>query len=147
MKRATIALVLVLGAAAVAHLHVTMQRYFPVIRVATPEGLVYTALFDPTAERRACADANRRFLDPVKERCIGCEVVFARCERQLEDLEPAFGGDSIRQHVVSVPGLRIDIDGPAAPAKRSCDLIAGDFARRGLPTASCSSPARVDTRS
>jgi hypothetical protein len=42
--------------------------------------------------------------------------------------------------VVSVPGLRIEIDGPAAKARGSCNVIAGDFARRGVRSAACASP-------
>lgn len=148
MKRAAFILLLASAGAAVAHLHVAMQTYFPVIRIATPEGLVYTARFDARQERRACADASRLFLDPVRQRCAGCEVMFARCERQLEDVEPAFEQDEpVRHHVVHAPGLRIDIAGPAAPAKLSCDLIAGDFTRRGLRAASCVNPAGADTKS
>jgi UDP-GlcNAc:undecaprenyl-phosphate GlcNAc-1-phosphate transferase len=89
MRHMTVALLLIVVGAALAHLHVATQSYIPVISVATPDGLIYTASFDPRAERRACADANKRFLEPVKVQCPGCEVVFARCERQLHNLELA----------------------------------------------------------
>jgi hypothetical protein len=125
VRRAAIALVLAMAGAAVAHLHVSTQSYVPVIRIASPDGVTFTTRFDPRAEWRSCAEANRRFLDPLRQRCPACEVVFARCERALD--EPPLPAQAI-----SAPGLQIAIAGPAARAKQSCDRIAADFTRRGV---------------
>lgn len=132
-RLATVALLLALGAV-VAQLHVAMQSYVPVIRVASPDGMTYTALFDARSEWRACAEANRRFLDPLKARCARCEVVFARCERGLDrrELLPGLW--------FSAPGLRIAIAGPAPAARSSCAEMAADFFRRGVRSASCVVP-------
>jgi hypothetical protein len=137
VRQGAIALLLMLAGAAVAHLHVAMQTYAPVIRIATPEGLVYTAWFDPRDERRACADASKLFVDPIKARCAECEVIFARCERELQDFEHLMAEEPGGHHVVSLPGLRIDIAGPAASARRSCHVMADDFTKHGVQSAIC----------
>lgn len=134
MRRLAIIALLVIASAAVADLHVARQSYTPVIRVASPDGLTYTALFEPRPDWYACAEASRRFLDPVKERCAACEVVFARCERSSDDLEAMWGAE---QQWVAGPGINIAISGPTAAARRSCHFIAVDVMRRGAGAASC----------
>ena len=79
MKQALIALVLIAVGSWLAHLHVASQTYYPVVRLASPDGLVYTTVQDEVQERRACGAANDRFLKPIKELCKTCQVVFARC--------------------------------------------------------------------
>lgn len=132
MRRTVLVALLVALGGVVAQVHVGMQSYVPVIRVASPDGMTYTALFDATAEWRACADANRRFLDPLKAGCTQCEVVFARCERRTDGLARVPG------LWFSAPGLRIAIAGPAPAAQSSCAEMAADFFRRGVRSASCS---------
>lgn len=136
MRRLFLVAVLIACGAAVANLHVGRQSYTPVIRVASPDGLIYTALFEPRPDWQACAEASRRFLDPVKERCVACEVVFARCERVSGELPPA---DARGGYQLSAAGMQMVIDGPARRAKLSCDHIAADFSKRGVPSSSCAS--------
>jgi len=138
MRRLALVAVLIACGAAVANLHVGRQSYPPVIRVASPDVLIYTALFEPRPDWQACAEASRRFLDPVKERCVACEVVFARCERVSDDLEAT---RDPREQWVAGPGMSITISGPDAAARRSCHLIALDVMRRGAGAASCMHPA------
>jgi hypothetical protein len=141
LKQAIIALVLIAVGSWLAHLHVASQTYHPVVRLTSPEGLVYTTVQDEVQERRACGAANERFLKPIKESCKTCQVVFARCERKLEGLEQALAnGAAVPHYQVFAPGLRIAIAGPAAPAKASCDFIAGDMVKRGLRSAACVYP-------
>jgi hypothetical protein len=128
-------------AAWLAHLHVVSQRYHPVVRLASPDGLTYIAVQDAKQERQACGRANDRFLRPVKRSCKDCEVLIARCERDLEDFERAvFEGKKIPHHLVAGPGVRMAIQGPDAAAKASCELIARQMVRSGLPQAACVSP-------
>src|SRR6267378_6385217 len=87
MKQAIIALVLIGIGSWLAHLHVVSQLYYPVVQLSSPEGLTYTAVQDSTQARQACGAANERFLGPVKERCKQCQVVLARCARNLEGLD------------------------------------------------------------
>jgi hypothetical protein len=142
VKQATILFLLALGGLWLAHLHVTAQTYHPVVRMTSSDGLVYTALLDATAERRTCGEANRRFIQPVTAACKECQVVFARCERQLEGLELALSRrDPIPHYFVSSPGVRLAVIGPAPAARSTCDSIAGDILRRGVRRASCVHPS------
>ena len=141
MKQAIIALVLIAVGSWLAHLHVASQSYYPVVRLTSPEGLVYTTVQNEVQERRACGAANERFLKPIKETCKQCQVVFARCERKLEGLEAALAnGAAVPHYQVFAPGLRIAIVGPAPAAKASCEYIAGDMVNRGQRTAACVYP-------
>jgi len=142
MKQAIIALVLIAIGSWLAHLHVVSQLYYPVVQLSSPEGLTYTAVQDSTHERQACGAANERFLGPVKERCKQCKVVFARCERHLDGLELALlDGVPLPHHRVFAPGIRMAIVGPAAPAKTTCEFIAGDLVMRGQRSAACVYPS------
>lgn len=141
MKQALIALVLIAIGSWLAHLHVASQTYHPVVRLTSSDGLVYTTVQDEVHERRACGEANDRFLKPIKETCKECQVVFARCERKLEGLEAALAdNEPVPHYQVLAPGLRIAVVGPAAAAKASCEFIAGDMVRRGVRAAACVYP-------
>ena len=141
MKQAIIALVLIAIGSWLAHLHVASQSYYPVVRLTSSDGLVYTTVQDDLHERRACGAANERFLKPIKEACKQCQVVFARCERKLEGLEAALAnGTAVPHYQVFAPGLRIAIAGPAAAAKANCEYIAGDMVKRGQRSAACVFP-------
>jgi hypothetical protein len=142
VKQATILFLLALGGLWLAHLHVTAQTYHPVVRMTSSDGLAYTVLLDPTAQRLACGEANRRFIQPVTAACKECEVVFARCERRLEGLELALRRqDPIPHYIVTSPGVRIAVIGPAPDARSRCDSIAGDVLRRGVRRALCVHPS------
>ena len=125
-----------------AHLHVVSQSYFPVVRLASPDGLVYTAVQEAKHERQACGAANDRFLAPLRETCKDCKIVLARCERELEGMELALSEHrAVPLPVVSGPGVRMAISGPGAPAKASCEQIATQMVRNGLRSAACVRPA------
>jgi hypothetical protein len=141
--RNTLLGVLLVGAAAfLAHLHVESQTYHPVVQLASPEGLNFTAVLKETRDRAACGAANERFLRPLKQQCKDCRVVMARCERNLEGLERALqDGAATSYHVVVGPGLRMAISGPPQMAKWSCDHIAAGMAGKGIRRAACLPPA------
>jgi hypothetical protein len=140
-RNIAIAALLIGVSAWLAHLHVVAQTYHPVVRLSSPDGLVYTAVQDAKAERQACGAANDRLLDPVKQGCTKCKVEIARCERQLEGFELAvYERRKVPNYVVSGPGVRMAIAGPAATAKASCDQIASEMVRNGL-SATCLSPS------
>jgi len=141
-RNAAIAAVLIAVSAWLAHLHVESQSYHPVVHLASPDGLTYIAVQDAKHERQECGAANDRFLEPVREGCKDCKVVIARCERELEGFElEVHAGRRIPQHLVSGPGVRMAIEGPAATAKKSCELIATQMLRSGLRSAACVHPA------
>jgi hypothetical protein len=141
MKKAWLVLLVGSLGAWLAHAHVAAQSYYPVVKIATREGLSYTAVLDRVAERRACKEANRRFIGPVKSNCAECEVVFARCERELKGLELALQRhEPISHPLVASPGLRLAIVGARQAAQSSCRAIASGILRQGLSSASCVPP-------
>ena len=141
-RNISIAVLLAVVSAWLAHLHVVSQSYHPVVRLASPDGLIYIAVQDAKHERQDCGAANDRFLAPVREGCKGCKVVVARCERELEGFELAVHeGRRMPHPVVSGPGVRMAIEGPAASAKASCEVIATQMVRSGLRSAACVRPA------
>jgi hypothetical protein len=140
-RQAVVAAILIGVSVALAHLHVVSQTYHPVVQLSSPDGLVYTAVQDAKHERQACGAANDRFLAPVKRECKQCKVVVARCERELDGLELAvYERRHIAQHIVTGPGVRMAIAGPAASAKASCEQIADQMVRSGLRSAACVHP-------
>ncbi len=144
MKQVIIAALLIAAGAVLAHMHVVAQTYYPVVHVTTPEGLKYTAVFDRTDERRACGAKNDRFVAPFKSMCKECQVVLARCERELDGLELALSeGKKIpSHHLVFAPGLRVAISGPEAMAKLGCDTIARGLNERGMRSVACVHPPK-----
>jgi hypothetical protein len=141
-RNAAIAVVLIAVSAWLAHLHVVAQSYHPVVRLSSPDGLVYTAVQDAQQERQECGVANQRFLGPIKQTCKDCKVVMARCERQLEGFELALHeGKKVPHYLITGPGMRMAIAGPTESAKASCELIASAMLRSGLRTAACVYPS------
>jgi len=141
-RQIAVAVLLVAVSVWLAHLHVVSQSYHPVVRLASPDGLTYTAVQDATQERQACGAANDRFLAPVRGGCKDCRVVTARCERQLQGFElDLHEGRQIPYYLVSGPGVRMAIEGPEASAKASCEQIANHMVRSGLRSAACVRPA------
>lgn len=144
MKKVVIAALLIAAGAVLAHMHVVAQTYYPVVHVTTPEGLKYTAVFDRTDERRACGAKNDRFVAPFKAMCKECEVVLARCERELAGLELELAeGKSIPYHRIYAPGLRVAISGPGEMAKLGCDAIAQGLTAQGMSSVACVYPTPV----
>ena len=133
MKKLIVPAILFVAASVLAHMHVAIQKYHPIVKVASPDGLMYTAVQDATAERRACGAANERFLRPLKEGCKDCKIVQARCERAIEGaLEAALSdGSPIPYPRIISTGVRVAITGPMETAKLTCDFIARDLAKRG----------------
>jgi hypothetical protein len=135
--------VLIAASAALAHMYVKAQIYHPVIQLASPDGLVFTVVQDETDERRNCGEANNRFIAPIKMHCRQCQVVYARCARELTEQEVRLAsGKSASSYRVLSPGLRLAISGPLSPAKQTCDYVAAELVKRGYRTAVCIDPQR-----
>jgi len=131
-------------AAELAHMHVAAQIYYPVVQLVDPQvGLTYTAVQDETADRRACGEANDRFIDPIRAACPQCKVVFARCARELDGIAAAlYANRAAVKHLVLSPGMRLGIEGNADAAERSCTFIADDMVKRGYRSAVCVHPQK-----
>jgi len=130
-KHLVIAVATLLLGGVIAHFHVAAQTYYPVIRVSAPGAITYTAVLDAVPERRRCAEASHRFVEPVKAECPACRIVLVRCTRELEELEPP--GD----RTVYMPGARIVIEGGTGAAQRACELIASNVLKLGGARARC----------
>ena len=141
----TLLIVAVLAVVSVfAQQHIAAQRYFPVLKISSPDdGLTFHVIQDAVQERRACGEANDRMLNPVKSSCKQCAVVYARCERELQDDEAALVANGPTPYYqVATTAVRLTIYGPDAAARAACEQIAGGMIKAGLKTAVCVSPKR-----
>lgn len=141
IKQAIVILALLALGSVLAHYHVASRSYFPVSKLASADGYTFHMVQDRTAERGDCGKANDRFLAPIRKTCALCDVVYARCERELHGLELALlMGDPVPMHVVIAPGLRLAIEGPVKSVRRDCEHIATNIVNSGTPSASCVFP-------
>jgi hypothetical protein len=144
MKAIIIAVGLGVAGAAIAYLYFGEQRYYPVVSVEAPEALTYIAVQDPRNGRKACAEANERFLAPIKAGCKDCRLLAARCERSVQ-ADEAKALSAGLDYLVVAPGLRMLIVGPDAIARRDCAAIAKDMLSRGLSGVACIFPKQRPT--
>ena len=139
-------IVLLAAGAWLAQYHVANKHYYPVSKLASAEGYVFHLVQERADARAECGAANDRFLERIKLTCAQCEVVYARCERELRGLELALVmGDPVPLHVVSAPGARLAMDGPKRSLQRTCEHIAASIVKAGMPTAACVFPGRLRT--
>lgn len=144
MKQAIVILVLLAVGSVLAHFHVANQSYYPVSKLASADGYTFHMVQDRRAQRNACGEANERFLAPIKARCLQCEVVYARCERELLGVELALlMGDPMPMHVVVAPGLRLAMEGPKERVREQCEQFATDLVKGGARTAACVFPGTM----
>ena len=144
MKQAIVILVLLAVGSVLAYYHVANQSYYPVSKLASADGYTFHMVQDKTAQRSACGQANDRFLEPIKSRCAQCQVVYARCERELQGVELALlMGDPMPMHVVISAGLRMAIEGPQERVRADCEQLATDLVKGGMRTAACVFPGTM----
>lgn len=140
-----VAVALVAAAVVLAQMYVAAQVYYPVVRLASADGLFVTAMHDQTSERRQCGEMNQRFVAPIRAYCKDCRVVYARCERQLEGEQEALYAGRSQLDLVLSPGLRMAISGPGRTARELCDFVAADLVKRGYRSAICIHPKASGT--
>jgi len=144
MRKALIILALLAAGAVLARYHVANQHYFPVTKLESSDGYTFHLVQDRTDTREDCGKANDRFLAPLKSRCAQCQVVYARCERELHGLELALlMGDAVPVYVVISPGARLAMEGPAATLQRDCEAMAAGIVKTGVPSAACVYPGTL----
>ena len=144
MKQAIVILVLLAVGSVLAHYHVANQSYYPVSKLASADGYTFHMVQDRRAQRNACGEANDRFLGPIKARCLQCDVLYARCERELQGVELALlMGDPMPMHVVIAPGLRLAMEGPKERVREQCEQFATDLVKGGARTATCVFPGTM----
>jgi hypothetical protein len=139
-KQLALALIVVAAAVAGAYLYVAEAAYHPVVRMASPDGLIYTAVQKPTAKTQDCDAANNRFIAPMRQ-CRECRIELVTCRRRLEAFErDVYEGKAAGRHQVLAAGLRIAIEGPPRVAKASCEMIVAEMRQRGVASAACVAP-------
>lgn len=144
MKQGVTILVLLVLGSILAHYHVANQSYYPVSKLTSAEGFTFVMVQDRTARREDCGKANDRFLEPIKARCQMCDVVFARCERELGSLEFALlSGDAVPMHVVVAPGMRLAMEGPKERVRQECEQLAAILVQSGQKAAICAFPGTM----
>lgn len=144
MKQAIVILVLLAVGSVLAHYHVANQSYYPVSKLASADGYTFHMVQDRRAQRNACGEANDRFLGPIKARCLQCDVLYARCERELQGVELALlMGDPMPMYVVIAPGLRLAMEGPKERVREQCQQFATDLVKGGASTAACVFPGTM----
>ena len=123
----------------IAQIHVAAQSYQPIVRVVSPDGVVYTAVLATMHERPACGVASQRFIEPIQANCPECKIVFARCRRQGEGMPAVASESEARQaySLVDMPGLSIAIEGSADSVRRTCEMIANGAHELGVQSARC----------
>lgn len=144
MRKALIILALLAAGAVLARYHVANQHYYPVTKLASSDGYTFVMVQDRTDARDACGKANDRFIAPLKKTCPQCEVVYARCERELHGLELSLlMGDAVPVHVVIAPGVRLSMEGPVRTLRRDCEAMATAIVKTGVPYAGCVFPGTL----
>jgi len=144
MKKALFLLALLVAGAVVAHYHVQNQHYFPVTLLQSADGYTFHMVQDRAQTRRACGEANDRFIEPLKAQCPQCRIVYARCERELQGLElQLLMGEAVPLHVVVAPGMRMALEGSSPNLRRACDELAASIVRTGVPSAACAYPGTM----
>lgn len=138
LKLAGVALALAGGVGIAAYLHYSSKPYYPIARIAAPDGLTYTAFSAEARGRDACMEANERFVGPLRNDCPACTVLFERCESNAEvmKLRVAAVGDP----VVLSRGLSLAVAGPREVAITACEAVAQDLAKRGIEGSRCLRP-------
>lgn len=126
------ALLAAVGGAA-AYVYDATRDYYPVVRIAAPQGLTFTALLDARSGLKACEAANAELIEPVARECKECRLVFAQCEDKDGALELTRDvRDAARQYWVVSEGLRIAVAGADARAKASCEAVAAQLVDQGM---------------
>jgi hypothetical protein len=144
MRKPLLILVLLAAGAVLAHYHVSNQHYFPVSKLASSDGYTFHVVQNRTDAREDCGKANDRFLAPLKTACRQCEVIYARCERELHGLQLALlMGDAVPVHVVVAPGVRLAMEGPPATLRRDCEAMAAAIVKTGVRYAACVFPGTL----
>lgn len=142
VKKILLAVVLLGAGLALAQLYVESVAYYPVVKISSPGGLEFTLVHDATGNRKACAAANKEFLDPIKAECKECTLIYARCERELKGAELALSRrQALPFHMVSASNMRLLVTGPSRIAKRACEELASNIVKIGLQSATCLYPS------
>jgi hypothetical protein len=135
LKLAGVALALAGGAGIAAYLHYSSKPYYPIARILAPGGLTYTAFSAQARGHDACAEANERFVGPLRTDCPTCTVLFERCESNAEAMKLRVA--AVSDPVVLSRNLQLAVAGPREAAVTACEAIVQDLIKRGVEGSRC----------
>jgi len=126
------AAIIILGAALVFFLRPT--PYFPVARIAAPEGVTLSFLQDQAPSETDCQAANQRATAAMLANCKECSLAEARCvDTRPKELGQTAAG---AQDMIAAKGLQILITAPPPAAHALCQSLAAGIGASD-PTAKC----------
>ena len=135
LKLAGVALALAGGVGIAAYLHTSNTPDYPIARVVAPGGLTYTAFSAEARGHAACAEANERFVGPLRSDCPACTVLFERCEEHAEVMKLRVA--AVADPVVLSRGFSLAVAGPREDAVAACEAITQDLLKRGVEGSRC----------
>lgn len=128
----TAAAIIIVGVALVMTLRPT--AYFPIARVAAPEGVMLSFLQDQVKTEADCQAANQRVTATMLANCKECSLAETRCAGEAaKELGQTHPGN---QDMIAAKGLRILITAPPAAAHALCHSLATGIAANDA-TAQC----------
>jgi len=114
------AAIIILGAVLVWTLRPT--PYFPVARIAAPEGVTLSFLQDQAPSEADCQTANQRATAAMLASCKECSLAEARCvDTRPKELGQTTPG---AQDMVAAKNLQILVTAPPAAAHALCQTLA-----------------------
>lgn len=128
----TAAAIIILGAVLV--MIMKPAPYFPVARIAAPEGVALSFLQDQAQTEVDCQAANKRVTAVMLASCKECSLAEARCV----DTRPKELGQTVAgpQDMIAAKGLQILITAPPVAAHALCQSLAAGIATSDT-TAKC----------
>jgi len=128
----TAAAIIIAGIALVMILRPT--AYYPVARIAAPEGVGLSFLQDRVATEADCQVANQRVTATMLANCKECHLAEARCAGEPpKELGQTHAGP---QDMIAAKGLQILITAPPVAAHALCQSLAAGIAANDA-TAKC----------
>jgi hypothetical protein len=108
--------------------------YYPVARIAAPEGVGLSFLQDRVATEADCQAANQRVTQTMLANCKECSLAEARCaDEPPQELGQIHAG---AQDMIAAKGLQILITAPPVAAHALCQSLAVGIAASDA-TAQC----------
>lgn len=141
MKYVVLAVLLLLVGVALTQIEFDNRTYVPIVRMRTDNGLFLTLVQDRTSRRKACREANERFVGPLGEACRGCTVESTDCAVQPEGIDRALAnGEQLPLYTISAEGMRMALLGPPGSVQATCEMMVAQMVVRGLKSAACVFP-------
>jgi hypothetical protein len=143
VKYATLALLLLLAGLGVMHVEREPERFTPLVRLRTVEGMFITFVQPGSYPRRECNQTVAAFTQSLNKSCVNCFLESAQCHEKLEGLDRALArNEPVPFHTVEAKVFRVAVAGPPATVLQECREIAAQMARFGIVGSYCREPLK-----